>query len=142
MTKPRPKAPRDPEPSERTELTAEALAAQVAELAWSKKADDVTILDVRDRHSLIDYFVIATTPPGRLAQVIGEEAYALGKRLLGARGWLHLERSEDWVCADLGDVVLHVFTPEAREFYGIEHLWADAPRTVVDHPRVLQGRST
>lgn len=125
-------------------VTGEDLARQVAELAWHKKAEEVDIVDLRGRHSLIDFFVVCTASQSRLALVIGEEAYALGKRLLGSTttpgGWPHLERSEEWVCADLGDVVLHVFTPQAREFYGIEHLWGDAPRTRVEAataPRVL-----
>ena len=146
MSKPRqqPARPEDAAPgagsAAGSSLSGEDLARKVADLAWSKKAEEVTILDLRERHSLIDWFVVATVPPGRLGQVIGEEAYALGKRLLGPRGWLHLERSEDWVCADLGDVVLHLFTPDAREFYGIEHLWADAPRTRYEGtPRVLSG---
>lgn len=39
----------------------------------------------------------------------------------------HLERSSDWICGDFGDVVLHVFTEDARGYYDLDHLWEDAP---------------
>ena len=117
------------------EYSPEAFAREIAGLAWSKKAEDVVIIDLRERHSVFDFFVIATAPVGgRLAQVLGEEAYTLAKRRFGPSNALHLESSEEWVCADLGDVVLHVFSPQAREFYGLEHLWGDAPRTPVNGP--------
>jgi len=102
-----------------------ALAQSLAQIAYDKKADDVVILDVSGRHSMIDYFVLATANP-KLAQVIGEEALQLAKRQ--GETFRQLEAAADWVCADFWDVVLHVFTPEARTYYDLDHLWADAPR--------------
>jgi ribosome-associated protein len=106
--------------------TSAALAEALAQLADRKKAEDIVVLDLRGRHSLFDYFVIATARGPRLAEVIGDEAvsYARQHRLTRRS----LEVGEDWVCGDFGDVVLHVFTPEGRTFYDLEHLWADAPR--------------
>lgn len=102
-----------------------ALAEALAQLADRKKAEDIVILDLRGRHSLFDYFVIATAQGERQASVVGEEAmrYARQHQL-----FRHLEGAADWVCGDFGDVVLHVFSPAARQFYDLEHLWADAPR--------------
>lgn len=103
-----------------------ALAQDLARLLDSKKAEEVVILDVSARHSLIDCFVIATARSPRHAAVLGEEALALvkGREL---QPW-HVEGASDWVCADFGDVVVHVFTDQARGFYALEHLWADAVR--------------
>ncbi len=103
-----------------------ALAQDIARIVDEKKAEDVAILDVSARHSLIDVFVLATARSTKHAQLLGEEALALVKSR-GEQPW-HLERSTDWVCGDFGDVVLHVFTPDARDFYDLEHLWADAER--------------
>jgi ribosome-associated protein len=104
---------------------ARALAETLAQIADKKKAEDVLILDVSGRHSLFDFFVIATAQGSRQAAVVGDEAMTHARRHKIGR---HLEVAADWVCGDFGDVVLHVFTPEARRFYDLEHLWSDAPR--------------
>lgn len=109
---------------------ARALAESLAQIADKKKAEDIVILDLTGRHSLFDYFVIATVHGERQGQVIGEEAVQLARQQKLPK---HLETAPDWVCGDFGDVVLHVFTPESRRFYDLEHLWADAPR-VAWHP--------
>lgn len=101
------------------------LARMLAEIADRKKAEGIVILDVTGRHSLYDLFVIVTATGSRLAQTIGDDAAHHARTIKVPR---HLEKAPDWVCGDFGDVVLHVFTPEARQFYDIEHLWADAPR--------------
>lgn len=101
------------------------LARSLANVAYQKKCEQVVVLDVRGRHSEIDYFVIATARGPRHAAVTGDEALFYVKHQ--APGFpYHLERAEHWVCGDFGSVVLHVFTPDARAFYDLEHLWADA----------------
>ncbi|MGE0711823.1 MAG: ribosome silencing factor [Planctomycetota bacterium] len=101
------------------------LAQTLAQLAESKKGQQIRILDVSALHSLIDCFVLVTAYNARHGLVIGEEALAAVKSR-GLQPW-HLERAEDWICGDFGDVVLHVFTEEARGYYDLDHLWADAP---------------
>lgn len=113
------------------EYSALELAQALANIADSKKAEDVLILDLRGRHSLIDFFVIATARGSRLAQVVGETALQYARERGLSR---HLETAPDWICGDFGDVVLHVFTPEARDYYDLDHLWADAPRVPVVQP--------
>ena len=102
------------------------LAREIAALADSKKAESIVVLDVSEQHSLIECFVLATAQGPRLAQVIGDLALR-HVRGVGEKPW-HIERSEDWVCGDFGDVVLHVFTPDARDYYDLDHLWSDSPR--------------
>ena len=103
------------------------LASTLAQIAWEKKGEDLVILDLRERHSLIDYFVVVTARNPRHGRVIGEEALARIKQL-DPTSPRHLETADDWILGDFCDVVLHVFTEEARVFYDLEHLWADAPR--------------
>ncbi len=106
------------------------LADALARVADQKKASEIVLLDVRGRHSLFDFFVVATAGSDRHAEVIGDEAARWAKAEgLATR---HVDVSPDWVCGDFGDVVLHVFTPEARAFYDLENLWADAPRVAFE----------
>jgi len=102
------------------------LAQELAQTAYDKKGDQITILDVSDLHSLIECFVLVTARNSRHAQVIGEDALAEVKSR-AQQPW-HLERSDDWICGDFGDVVLHVFSENARSYYDLDHLWADAPK--------------
>ena len=86
-----------------------------------------------------DYFVISTGTSGRhvksIAEGINEDLTGLGINAHAAKslkglGTLSSPVSSEgaWVLLDLGDVVIHVFEPHSREFYGLEHLWQDAPK--------------
>ena len=102
------------------------LAQELARIADLKKGEEIRILNLEGRHSLIDLFVIVTANNERHAQIIGEEAVRYAKQhQIRPR---HLEVSADWVCGDFGDVVLHVFTESSRQFYDLENLWGDAAR--------------
>ena len=87
------------------------------------KAQNVTVLDVRDLTGMTDTIVIASGTSDRhvksLAFRVLERARAAGYRSLGVEG----EREGEWVLVDLQDVVVHVMLPRVREFYGLEKLW-------------------
>ncbi|MDI6771870.1 MAG: ribosome silencing factor [bacterium] len=102
------------------------LAAEVAE---AKHAEDVVILDLREQTLVTDYFVLCTaTSRVQIRAVVDAIAEALKGHQ--ARGVREGAEAGQWVLLDHGDVVVHVFGPEARAFYRLEKLWADAP--VVD----------
>ena len=109
-------------------LTSLEQARRVAELAQEKLARDVVILDMRPVCSYTDYFVIATGQNPRQAKSIFDEVH---ERLKGDERLLphNVEgvRESSWIIADYIDVVLHVFTPEARRYYDLEDLWGDVP---------------
>lgn len=97
----------------------------------SKKAQDVTVLDLRGLTVITDYFVIATaSSPANTRAIV--DAIDEAARDAGIKG-LRPEGIGDssWVLVDLGDVVVHVFDAEHRDFYQLERLWADAPRVPV-----------
>jgi ribosome-associated protein len=100
------------------------LARELATLADKHKGEDILVLDVSGLHSLIDCFVIVTARSSKHASVIGDEAYRLVKNQ-GVAPW-HKEPASNWICCDFSDVVIHVFTSEAREYYSFASLWADA----------------
>jgi ribosome-associated protein len=108
-----------------TALERAVLAARVGE---DNKAKDIVVLDLRGVTPLYDYFVLLTGSSRRQIHTIAEEIDAgllsAGDRRLSIEGY----QASRWVVQDYGDVVVHVFDPEAREYYSLEELWADAPR--------------
>jgi ribosome-associated protein len=115
--------------AERTTSTGRARIA--ARAADDKKGEDIVVLDVAEIMGIVDAFVIAHASNTRLVRTIVEE---VKKQLLDHAGVKprSIEGIDDmsWVLLDYGDVVVHVFLDETREFYGLERLWSDAPRIV------------
>ena len=99
-----------------------------ARVAADSKARDVLVLDMRGITPLYDYFVVATGGSRRQIHAIAEEVdaalRAAGDRRLAIEGY----EASKWVVQDYGDVVVHVFDADTREYYALEELWADAPR--------------
>jgi ribosome-associated protein len=99
-----------------------------ARVASDNKARDVVVMDLRGITPLYDFFVLATGTSRRQIHTITEEIddalRQQGDLRLSVEGY----ESSKWVVQDYGDVVVHVFTPETREYYSLEDLWADAPR--------------
>ena len=88
------------------------------------------MLDLRQVASFADYFVIMSASSARQIEALEED---ISKALKDSRvSRFHREGSpaSGWVLLDFSDVIIHIFAPEEREFYGVEHLWARAPRVV------------
>ena len=117
-----------PEQGDHDQLTPLEQARRIAHLAEEKLARDVTILDMRPAVSYTDYFVICTGQNARQAKAIYDEVH---ERLKAEGGLLprsvHGVQQARWILADYLDVVFHVFTPEARDYYRLEDLWGDVP---------------
>ena len=109
-------------------MTSIEQARRVAALAQEKLARDVVILDMQPVCSYTDYFVVCTGNNPRQTKAIWDEVHARLKRdhRLLPRS-VAGEAEATWIVADYLDVVLHVFTPEAREFYRLDDLWGDVP---------------
>jgi ribosome-associated protein len=113
-------------------LTPEEQTRTIAELAQEKLARDVVVLDMRAVCSYTDYFVICSGNNPRQTKSIWDEVHARMKKDHGLLPKsVEGEREATWIIADYVDVVLHVFTPEAREFYRLEQLWDDVPHQAV-----------
>ena len=104
------------------------LLRTVREAVEELKARDVVEIDVRGKSSVTDYMVIASGTSTRHVKSIADEVIKFAKKLgampLGVEG----EREAEWVLVDLGDVIVHVFRPEVRDFYQLEKMWM-APET-------------
>ncbi|MHB0867693.1 MAG: ribosome silencing factor [Thermoleophilia bacterium] len=115
-----------------TVTESDQLAREIAMSAAAKKAEDIVILDMRELCSYTDFFVICTGRSTRQTKAVADEIrYQLkqaGTLALRVEG----EQHGDWVLMDYLSVIVHVFTPDARDFYRLEVLWKEAPRTEVE----------
>lgn len=106
----------------------EALARRLAELADSKAASEIVVLDMRKLVSYTDFLTICTARNERQARAIADEAKLKLKQERGLLpGGSEGEGSAGWIVLDYLDCVLHVFTEEARQRYQLEDLWREAP---------------
>ena len=107
-------------------LTAKEVAYEVTKALDSKKGMNIKLLRIDEVSSLADYFLICTGTSNTHVKTLCDYAEytmeQLGEKLLGREG----HRGNSWELLDYGSVVVHVFTEEAREFYALERLWADA----------------
>ena len=107
-------------------LSAKEVAYEVTKALDAKKGMDIKLLRIDEVSSLADYFLICTGTSNTHVKTLCDYAeYTmenLGEKLLGREG----HRGNSWELLDYGSVVVHVFTEEAREFYALERLWADA----------------
>jgi len=102
-------------------------AKKVAQLALTKKAYDVLIMDLRKLTTITDYFVVCTADSDTQVKAVAD-AISEGMAKLGDRPW-HEEgyTNRSWILLDFVDVVVHVFHKDVRKFYNLERLWGDAP---------------
>ena len=107
-------------------LSAKEVAYQVAKALDDKKGLDIKLLKIDEVSSLADYFIICTGTSNTHVKTLCDYAEytmeQLGEPMLGREG----HRGNSWELIDYGSIVVHVFTQEAREFYSLERLWADA----------------
>ena len=97
-----------------------------ARTAADNKARDIAVLDMRGITPLFDFFVLANGVSRRQIHTICEEIDAAMHREGDKRHAIEGYEASKWVVQDYGDVVVHVFDPNTRQYYGLEDLWADA----------------
>ncbi len=100
----------------------------IKKLLESKKAEDIVIMDVSKLTNIADFFIIATASSPVHARAIAE--YLSEEMTKAGYTVDHVEGMEfgNWILIDMIDVIVHIFTPEWREHYGIEWIWAEAGR--------------
>lgn len=110
-------------------LDSNTLARHIVDVVEEKQATDIVLLDIREQTSIADYFVIATVDNERQAKAIEDELLVNLRieqniRPLGIEGVEN--RGGGWALLDYGDVIVHLFTEEARDHYKLEELWSKA----------------
>lgn len=112
-------------------LSSLELAKRIAEAALDRKANDIVILDLRGLTAVADYFVICSGTSDihieGIANIIEEKLDEQNMKLWHREG----NRNSSWILLDYIDVIVHIFTQSAREFYGLERLWGDAPKSII-----------
>ena len=116
-----------------------ALAA--ARTAEENRGRDIVVLDLRELTSLFDFFVLASGTSRRQLHAMSEEIdraleEGMGDRRLGIEGY----DESRWILLDYGDVVIHLFDPDTRSYYGLEDLWSEAKRVPFE-PREPGGEN-
>ena len=89
----------------------------------SDKAEDIVQIDLRGRSSIGDYMVVASGRSTRQVAAISEKLVDKIKQTTGRTSKIEGKDTGDWVLIDTGDVIVHVFRPEVREFYQLEKMW-------------------
>ena len=104
--------------------TAEPTWLLAVRAAESKKATDIKVLDLTGITSFADYFVICTGSNAKQIQAISDEVgIQLKKQARELPNSLEGYNQSEWVLADYGDLLVHIFSPKAREYYDLERLW-------------------
>jgi ribosome-associated protein len=107
------------------------LLETVVRAADDKRAEDIVALDMNGVSLLADYFVVASGNTERQVQAIVDEIDDKVEELGGTVKSIEGKKGSKWILMDLGDVVVHVFTPEERANYKLEQFWQDAPEVDV-----------
>jgi ribosome-associated protein len=107
-------------------LTSDALLAQVLDSLSDDKAEEIVQIDLRGKSQMADYMVIASGRSSRQVAAISEKLVERLKETFGLSARMEGKDTGDWVLIDAGDVIVHVFRPEVREFYQLEKMWLPA----------------
>ncbi len=99
------------------------MLAQILSSLESDKAEDVVTIDLRGRSEVADHMVIATGRSSRQVAALAEKLTERIKAGFGVTCKIEGKDHGDWVLIDAGDVIVHIFRPEVREFYQLEKMW-------------------
>jgi ribosome-associated protein len=106
----------------------------IAQAAKEKKAEDVLVLEVGDLTSIADFFIFASGESER--QVRGLAAVIEKEMILRYHTRPVIEGKEraNWILLDYGDIIVHIFRSDIRQYYALEKMWADAPQITIPEP--------
>jgi ribosome-associated protein len=106
-----------------TDTSSDALLAFILESLAEDKAEDIVQIDLRGKSAIGDYMLVCSGRSTRQVVSISEKLQDKIKKELGRASKLEGKGSGDWVLLGTGDIIVHVFRPEVREFYQIEKMW-------------------
>lgn len=107
----------------KSKATSDALLAAVLSSLDDDKAEDIVQIDLRGKTAIGDYMVVCSGRSSRQVAAISEKLVERLKQEFGHQSRTEGKEAGDWVLIDTGDVVVHVFRPEVREFYQLEKMW-------------------
>ncbi len=104
-------------------LTSELLLDQILKSLEDDKAEEIVKIDLGGKSEMADYMVIASGRSSRQVAAISDHLVDRLKQGFGVPSKIEGKESGDWVLIDTGDVIVHIFRPEVREFYQLEKMW-------------------
>ncbi len=124
-----PVGPRPNSPAPTQEHSSEEVLALVLKSVDDDKAEDIVQIDLRGRSDVADYMVICSGRSSRQVASISEKLADRLKQEMRISARMEGKETGDWVLIDAGDVIVHVFRPEVRDFYQLEKMWLPAGTT-------------
>ena len=130
------------------EVAAEAKRDLICDAADAIKAQDIVVLDVQGLTTLADYFVMCSGTSTTHIQSIAQSVRENLREKANLRAKPEGDSASLWIIMDYGDVILHIFDQETREFYDLERLWADAkattfePRSQIEAAKIDENTAT
>lgn len=117
-------------------LHGEELARRIADLCFEKKGADIKILDMTRALGVTDFFVLCSATNERQCRVIAQHADQAVKDSGGYRSApMEGLSGSTWICGDFGDVILHVFSEDQRQYYDLDNKWGDVDRLSWEPPK-------
>ena len=108
-------------------MTNKEYAYFAAETLSSKKATDIVVIDIAEKSGFADYFIVATGNTDRQINSLSDDVEdAMAKQDLLVKS-IEGRNTSGWILLDFGDIIVNLFTPEMRDRYNIEKIWADCP---------------
>jgi ribosome-associated protein len=104
-------------------VSSEVLLAAILESLESSKAEEIVQIDLRGKSAIGDYMVVCSGRSSRQVSAVAERLVDTLKQDFGRLAKIEGKETGDWVLIDTGDVIVHVFRPEVREFYQLEKMW-------------------
>ena len=105
------------------DIDCEGLLSEIIALLDDAKAEDVVQIDLAGKSSIADFMVIASGRSDRHVGAIADQVQKRLKEIKYATVRVEGQPANDWVLIDVGDIVVHIFRPEVREFYNLEKMW-------------------
>jgi ribosome-associated protein len=103
------------------------LAREIVDIIADKKGEDIVLLDIREQTVIADFFVICTANSERQIKAIAEGIHEEIKKRHGLYARFDdSEATSGWVLMDYADIIVHIFSPEVRNFYDLEGFWREA----------------
>ena len=106
-------------------LNALDLARAVINTLEDKKGEDILLIDIKEIASFTDYFVICTTTSGRMLDALAKSVQETCNEKNKWRGRIEGQSHDGWMVVDFGDVVVHLFSRDQRNYYKLEELWEE-----------------
>lgn len=116
------------------DVTSEELLAHILASLNDDKAEEIVQIDLRGKSSIGDYMVICSGRSSRQVSAIAEKLVDRLKADLGRFSKIEGKETGDWVLIDTGDIIVHVFRPEVREFYQLEKMWMPTGAATATRP--------